>query len=190
MRIILEAVFLYHPARLLAAVGLACLGIAISLMARPVMHYWNTRTVEEWMLYRFILGHLAATSAFLMFAVALLCRRIVQITIGAETESRIATDWINRAFLSRFYWALPALSIACGGALVGKNLFAHVTRGAAYEHWSRFIAMSFFFLLAIIFISARIVAYLLELVGAQLAYLESHTDVDQTQGTAGAYASQ
>jgi glycosyltransferase involved in cell wall biosynthesis len=190
LRIILEAVFLYHPARPLAAIGCACFVIAIALMATPVMHYWKTRTVDEWMLYRFILGHLAGISAFLMFAVALLCRRVVQMTIGAQTGSHASKDWINRAFLSRFYWVLPVSCIACGGALAGANLFAHVASGAAYEHWSRFIAMSFFFLLAIIFICARVVAYLLELVSDQLAYLECHAKVDDSQGATDAYAAQ
>jgi glycosyltransferase involved in cell wall biosynthesis len=173
LHVIFEAVFLYHPARPFAAVGSACLLIAIALMVTPIIHYWNTRTVEEWMLYRFILAHLAAISAFLMFSVALLARRVVQITIGTETGSRAENDWINRIFLSPLYWALPALSLVCGAALAVPNLFAHVTTGAPYEHWSRFIAMSFFFLLAIILTSARAVAYFLDLIREQLAYLDS-----------------
>jgi glycosyltransferase involved in cell wall biosynthesis len=182
LHIIFDAIFLYHPARPFAAVASVCLLIAIALMTTPVIHYWNTRTVEEWMLYRFILGHLAATAAFLMFSVAILARRVVQITIGVETGSRAKNDWINKVFLGRFYWLLPVSSLVCGAALAVPNLFAHMTSGAAYEHWSRFIAMSFFFLLAIVLSSARVVAYLLELVSQQLAYLESSSKVEKPGG--------
>ena len=68
----------------------------------------------------------------------------------------------------------------CGAALAVPNLFAHVTAGARYEHWSRFIAMSFFFLLAIIVSSARVVAYFLDLVRQQLAYLDSPGTVEKS----------
>lgn len=179
LHVIFDAIFLYHPARPFAAVASACLLVAIALMTKPVIHYWNTRTVEEWMLYRFILGHLAATAAFLTFSVAILARRVVQITIGGETGSRAENDWINKVFLGRFYWLLPVSSLVCGAALAVPNLFAHVTTGVRYEHWSRFIAMSLFFLLAIILSSARVVAYFLDLVRQQLAYLDSPARVER-----------
>jgi glycosyltransferase involved in cell wall biosynthesis len=173
---ILEALFLYHPARLFVLAALGCLAVAIVLMAAPVAHYWSTRTVEEWMLYRFILGHLAATSAFLLFSVALLSRRIVQITFGASGRSGISEGWLNKALRSNFYWLLPGVLIALGIALVGPNLFERAIVGAAYEHWSRFLSMSFFFLVAIISIAVRIVVYFLDLVAEQFWYLPPETE--------------
>lgn len=169
--IILETAFLYHPARLLGFAGAACLAIAIALMTAPVGHYLKVRSVEEWMLYRFILGHLAATIAFLMFSAAVLTRRVVQIVIS-ERGTRPA-DWIDRLILSRAYWAAPLLLIICGVLLVGPNLVARATTHEAYEHWSRFISMSFFLLVAVILISTRVLFYFLDLVADQLEYLES-----------------
>jgi glycosyltransferase involved in cell wall biosynthesis len=189
LRIILEAVFLYHPARPFAVTGLVCLAIAIMLMAAPVVHYWKTRTVEEWMLYRFILGHLAASSALLMFSVALLSRRVVQITVGAKAGLRASSGWLYKAFLSPFYWLAPGLLIGCGIALVVPNILARVLSGAAFEHWSRFIAMSFFWLVAVILISARVVAYCLDLIAEQLAYLQSEPKIEKAGRGKGAYAS-
>jgi glycosyltransferase involved in cell wall biosynthesis len=171
--IILETAFLYHPARLLGFAGLASFGLAVGLMAAPVMHYLRARSVDEWMLYRFILGHLAATLACLMFAAALLSRRVVQIAI-ANGSGRRRADWIDRLFLSPGYWAVPLSLILCGAALVGPNLVARATGHQPYEHWSRFLTMSFFFLLAGILISARLLFYFLDLVAAQLQYLRSH----------------
>jgi drug/metabolite transporter (DMT)-like permease len=172
--IILETTFLYHPARLFGFAGLGFLGFATGLMAEPVMHYLKARSVEEWMLYRFILGHLAATLACLMFAGALLTRRVVQIAIS-KGSGRLRADWIDRLFLSPGYWAVPFLLILCGAALVGPNLVARATSHEPYEHWSRFITMSFFFLIAGILISARLLSYFLDLVAEQLYYLRSHT---------------
>jgi hypothetical protein len=39
LRVILEALFLCHPARPFALAGLVCLAIASVLMAAPVAHY-------------------------------------------------------------------------------------------------------------------------------------------------------
>ncbi len=173
---ILEALLLYHPARPFLLAALGCFAVAMALLTAPIAHYWSTRTVQDWMLHRLILGHLAATSAFLMFSVALLSRRIVQITLGA-TRSGASERWLTKAFLSPYYWLLPGLLIALGIALVGPNLFARASTGAAYDHWSRFLFMSFLLLVAFILIAARTVAYFLELVAEQFRYLPGETEL-------------
>ena len=173
LRIIFETAFLYHPARLFGFAGVGSLIVAVALMATPVAHYWSARNVEGWMLYRFILGHLTATIAFLMFSAAILTRRVVQIAISGRS-SHARTDWIDRLILSRIYWAAPLLLILGGALLVGPNLVARATSHQAYEHWSRFITMSFFFLIAAILISTRVLFYFLDLVAEQLDYLRSH----------------
>jgi glycosyltransferase involved in cell wall biosynthesis len=175
---ILQALFLYHPARPFVYAALFFAAIAIVLMATPVVHYVRTRTVYEAMFYRFILGHLAATAAVLLFWVAVLSRRIVQIAFGRSTESDVPKSWTRKVFVSPWYWLLPALLIACGFALVGPNLFAHATTGAEFEYWSRFIAMSFFLLVAVMLIAARFVSYFLDLVSEQLAFLGSDSNTN------------
>lgn len=185
LRIILEALFLYRPARPIALLGFVCAVIAMAIMARPVIHYWNTRTVDEWMIYRFIVGHLAATTAFLMFSLAMVSRRVVQITIGAEYGSVEPQGWLDRAFLSSFFWAVPGLLILIGIALVAPSILTTAAGRPLYEHWSRFIAMSFFFLVAIILLSARLITYFLHLVGEQLSYLRSQTKSEVQRAVAG-----
>ena len=188
--IILETAFLYHPARLLGFAGASCLAVAVGLMAAPVLHYLEVRSVEEWMLYRFILGHLAATIAFLMFSAALLTRRVVQIAISGKSFDRPA-NWIDRLVLSRAYWAAPLVLIVCGVLLVGPNLIARATIHEPYEHWSRFISMSFFFLVAVILISTRVLLYFLDLVAEQLEYLRLQrpsADSDATSNASAAMA--
>jgi glycosyltransferase involved in cell wall biosynthesis len=185
---ILEALFLYHPERAFAFAGAACLAIAMALMARPIAHYLSDRNVEEWMLYQFILGHLAATSAFLMFSVAILSRRVVAIAFGVTASQGRLEQKVENAVRSPFYWLLPAGLVACGIALVGPNLFKHAASGVTYEHWSRFISMSFFFLVAIILIAARVLGYCLDLVSEQLKYLKSDVGLHKSKGKIGAYA--
>jgi len=184
LRIILETLFLYRPARPLAFVGLALGAIAMALMGTPVVHYLTTRTVDEWMLYRFILGHLAATTTCLMFSVAMVSRRVVQITIGAEYSLLGPKGWLDRAFLGPYFWLVPGLLIVCGIALIAPSIATKAAGKGIYEHWSRFITTSFFLLVAIILISARLLTYFLHLVSEQLSYLRPQAKSEEVNAGA------
>lgn len=169
--IIVQTALLYHPARLMGILGIAFLLLAIGLMFAPIVYYGLTHTVQEWMLYRFILGHLAAVASFLLFSAAYLARRIVQIVIEKRTTYP-PHDRVEKVMRSPAYWIGPLLLILAGSALVGSNLIAHAQSHAAYEHWSRFISMSFFLLVALILIVTRWLAYFLDLIAAQLDHLK------------------
>jgi dolichol-phosphate hexosyltransferase len=173
LRIIFEALFLYRPFRPLFCVGAASLVLAVSVMASPVMYYLAHRSVQEWMIYRFIIGHLAATNAFLMFSLAILTRLIVRIAVTGQYGPPSFTP-LENAFLSPFFWLYPSLLLVCGTLLIVPERVGSNTAGFTNEHWSRFIAMSFFYLVAAILISARVAAYFLKLIADQVAY--SHAE--------------
>jgi glycosyltransferase involved in cell wall biosynthesis len=172
LRIILEALFLYRPFRPLFCVGMVSLVLAVVTMASPVMYYLTHRSVQEWMIYRFIIGHLAATNAFLMFSIAILTRLIVRIAVTGQYGPPSFTP-VENAFLSPFFWLYPGLLVVCGTILVVPIRFGSHAGALTNEHWSRFIAMSFFYLVAAILVSARLAAYFLKLVAEQVAYSRS-----------------
>jgi len=60
-----------------------------------------------------------------------------------------------------------------GGWLVLPSLLELVRTGATYEHWSRFIAMTFLYAVAVILIVTRAIDYVLGLIEERLAYLKS-----------------
>jgi len=62
LKAIMDAVFLYRPSRPLAILAIICLAVAVSLMVMPIIHYVQTRTVAEWMIYRFVVSGLAGIS--------------------------------------------------------------------------------------------------------------------------------
>jgi hypothetical protein len=61
-------------------------------------------------------------------------------------------------------------SLAIGGLLVAPSFLELVRTGGTYEHWSRFVAMSFFVEIAFILIVTRTINYSLDLIERQLAY--------------------
>jgi len=164
MRAILDAALLYRPARPLAMLGLAWLGLAVVLMLTPTAYYLEHRSVQEWMIYRFVVSHLAGTLAGLLLCASYLTDRIVAMALNRRGTTRA-----ERLFSGRVVWVVPPVLLLVGGLLVLPSFFELVRTGSTYEHWSRFIAMSFCWVLAAIIGVTKVIEYVLDLLGAQLA---------------------
>jgi hypothetical protein len=173
--VILEAAFLYRPERPLSLLGLACLAAATLLMIEPFFYYLAHRAVAEWMIYRFIVSNLAGVAALLLFSASYVTARIVAMTLqnGAPKRSLIS---ITRDFLhAGYFWTIPVLLMLVGGVLVLPSFLQLVRTGATYEHWSRFIAMSFLFSAAIVLLTTRACDYILDLLESRLDFLRRRT---------------
>jgi glycosyltransferase involved in cell wall biosynthesis len=168
LRVILEAAFLYRPARPLAIVGLLALAVAVAWMLRPIGYYVEHRQVQEWMIYRFLVNHVLGTIAALLLCASYLTAKIVRIARPAGERS--PADIWSRFLASRLFWLVPAICFLGGGALVLASFLELLRTGETYEHWSRFVAMSFFWSIGSIFAVTRIMDYVLDLLAAQLAY--------------------
>ena len=165
VKAILDAALLYRPARPLAILGLLWLAVAVVLMLTPTAHYVQYRSVQEWMIYRFVVSHLAGTLAGLLLCASYLTGRTVAIALNRR--SRNALDWF---FASRLVWAVPLILLVGGGLLVLPSFLELVRTGATYEHWSRFTAMSFCWVLASMIAVTGVIDYVLGLLGTQLAH--------------------
>jgi glycosyltransferase involved in cell wall biosynthesis len=165
LKAILDAALLYRPARPLAILGLLWLAVAIALMLTPTAHYVRYRGVQEWMIYRFVVSHLAGTLAALLLCASYLTGRMVAIALNARSR-----NLLDRFFASRLVWTIPGILLVGGGLLVLPSFLELVRTGATYEHWSRFIAMSFCWVLASIIAVTGVIDYVLGLLGTQLAH--------------------
>jgi glycosyltransferase involved in cell wall biosynthesis len=165
VKAILDAALLYRPARPLAILGLIWLAVAVVLMLTPTAHYVKYRSVEEWMIYRFVVSHLAGTLAALLLCASYLTGRMVAIALTRGRRNLL--DWF---FASWLVWAVPPILVIVGGLLVLPSFLELVRTGATYEHWSRFIAMSFCWVVASIVAVTGVIDYVLGLLGTQLAY--------------------
>lgn len=169
MGIILRTSFLYRPSRPLSFLGVFCSVVATGLMITPMIYYLKNYSVVEWMIYRFVISHLVGTSAFLLFCISYLSRKIVEMTLSQHSENQHP----EMLFLGPFFWLISLSLMFAGGMLVLPSFLQIVITGATYEHWSRFIVMSFLFSVAIILIITRILDYTLELIALRLTYLRS-----------------
>ena len=192
LKVILEAAFLYRPSRPLALLGGLCMILAAGLMSMPTMYYLSHGAITEWMIYRFVVSHLIGTSAGLLFCASYLTNRMVRIALSDESSNSEARGdrsrkLAERLFRGPWFWLVPVLLSSAGVALVIPSFIELVRTGATYEHWSRFIAMSFLCSLALILVVTRVIDYVLELVAERLAYLHSETSVKAYEVAGGSW---
>ena len=170
LRAILDAALLYRPARPLAILGLLWLSLAVALMLMPTAYYLRHHAVQEWMIYRFVVSHLAGTLAGLLLCGSYLAGRMVAISLRegeGKQRNRNPLDWFFSTWLP---WLVPLILLLGGGLLVLPSFLELVRTGSTYEHWSRFIAMSFCWSLASVIAVTAVIDYVLGLLSAQLAY--------------------
>jgi len=169
LRSILDMTFLYEPWRPLGAVAVSSLAVAIALMVTPAIHYIRHGSLEEWMIYRFIVSHLAGTNAVLMLAAAYVTGRIARIALVRKPRPNALEHLLGRPY----FGLIPLVLMLVGGLLVLPSFLQLVRTGSTYEHWSRFIAMSFLFSTALVLFATWAIHYVLELLDDQLKYLRS-----------------
>ncbi|HLG98213.1 MAG TPA: glycosyltransferase family 2 protein [Bryobacteraceae bacterium] len=173
LRVIAEAAFLYRPSRPLGLLGLVFAFTAAALMTMPTLYYLSHRSVTEWMIYRFVVSHLIGTSACLLFCASYTTNRMVKISLSNRGADHSFSDRLEHFFSSRTFWVLPVLLAGAGAWLVVPSFIELVRTGATYEHWSRFIAMSFLCSIALILVVTRGIDYILDLLSQRLEYLEA-----------------
>ena len=177
LKVIFEAAFLYRPERPLSLLALCCTAAAFVMMLGPTVYYIAHRSVAEWMIYRFVVSHLAAIAAAVLWSASYVTARIISITIGNGLQKGSVASGMRSFLSARHFWLAPFTLMVAGGVLVIPSFLELVRTGATYEHWSRFIAMSLCFSLAIILITTRVCDYILGLLEDRLTYLRSREDV-------------
>ena len=91
LRVIVEAAFLYRPARPLNIAGVVLTAISTVLMFPPLVYYLQHGAVLEWMIYRFLVSHLLGTSAALCFCASYLLRQMTEIALSANVSARASS---------------------------------------------------------------------------------------------------
>jgi len=176
LQVILEAAFLYRPSRPLGLLALAFAFLAATIMASPILYYLRNHSVAEWMIYRFLVSELIGVTACLCLSASYLTGRMSSIALAQGLpSSRRDRRWSARLFQAKAFWAVPVAFWLAGGSLVLASFLQLVQIGATYEHWSRYVVMSFCFLVAIILSVTRLTDYSLNLVGGRLEYLKTQS---------------
>jgi len=171
LRVILETAILYKPNRLLSLIGYVFTFLAIALMTFPVINYIKANVIEDWMIYRLIVSNLLAISAVLFFSASFITQRMVSVTVSRGSTRK--ESLVSRIYGSKIIWIVPILGVLLGISLIGDSLYNRFFMGETYEHWSRYVAMSFFVSVAFIVLATKSIENVLRLIASRLSYLQS-----------------
>jgi glycosyltransferase involved in cell wall biosynthesis len=169
LRVILETALLYRPTRPLAILSLLSFAIAAALIIGPLLFYLQHRSVLEWMIYRFVTSDVFAIAGCVCISASSIADRMIRIALFDEVGERPRSR-LESFFSSRWFWLLPAVLVVAGGALVISSFLSLLRTGAIYEHWSRFVVMSFCASSAVILTVTRLLHYTLNLLEERMKY--------------------
>lgn len=184
LRVILVSAFLYQPARPLGMMAMVMFLGAAMLMIQPIIYYLTTYTVAEWMIYRFLVSHLFGVAACMLLCASHLTDRMVSIALTDEIDHRDHKR-LSRFFQSDWFWTVPATLVVTGGLLVAASVLGWLRTGANYEHWSRYVVMTFCFSVAVILSVTRGIETVLSLLADRLRYLSAVFAEQQASPSAG-----
>jgi glycosyltransferase involved in cell wall biosynthesis len=173
LRVILETAMLYRPSKPMGLVATVMLLVTVAMMAGPSIYYLENGRLEEWMIYRFLVGELLSTIAVLIWCVTYLGRKAADIGLSSNPEKDKYHGFWGWVFSRKWLWAVPTALGGIGLSFVWRALMQYFSTGEVTEHWSRFVAMMFFFSAAAIVVVCKIADYCLNLLADRLAYLKA-----------------
>jgi glycosyltransferase involved in cell wall biosynthesis len=145
-RAIIDGVLFFRPARLFLMAAAAALAIAAIISLSPIEYYLQNRSVQEWMIYRFIVAFLFGSIGFLSLSAAAIATRMTDLRLGNPDR----TFWeagIARLFESPFS-AAGVIALGVGAvALLWPGVVEYWSTGGLTMHWSRVIVAAFALLL-------------------------------------------
>jgi glycosyltransferase involved in cell wall biosynthesis len=172
LNIIFKMIFLYQPYKILTFFSILGLLGCLMIMFIPTAYYLHYKRVDEWMIYRFIICDLLGIISWLLLSAAYVTKNIIYITLSNSNINKNKFTFYN-IFKPRAAFIIIFLLLIIGGMLVYKSFMERIMSGITYEHWSRFVAMSFLYSTSFIFIFTLIIDYILILIKERLTYLQS-----------------
>lgn len=156
--VIFDAMLVYRPARLLLVLASLSAVVAVCLMFGPAVSYAQNHSVEEWMIYRFIVSHFLGTVALIGLGTAYVSNQARLLSGVSRSKSRLMT-LAERFIQSGWFWLVPVLCVTTAAALVLPAIVELSRTSHVYEHWSRFVLASFLGLTAIILVVTRVIHF-------------------------------
>ena len=171
--VILKTAFLYRPQIIFNTFSFFTGIISLLIMWMPIVHYMRNYTVEEWMIYRFIVAELFAITALLFFSSSFLLQKTVWLSISSNIKNNVKKGLAVRFFSSNISTILSFASIIIGFSFIWASFTSRIDIGMTNEHWSRYIAFSFFTLIGVIILLTKWGYWILTLIKERLIFIQS-----------------
>ncbi len=143
LRVILSDVLCYRPERLFLLGFGMCLAAGVLLAAYPVEFYLLYRSVEEWMIYRFMVCGLVGSAGYQFLIAAALTDRLAGLGPRRKAGGSFGAALASGFFAGRGVWLLAAMVAALCLALLWPGIVEYLATRHVSLHWSRFMTAVF-----------------------------------------------
>jgi glycosyltransferase involved in cell wall biosynthesis len=171
--VILKTAFLYRPQIIFNTFSFFTGIISLLIMWMPIVHYIQYSSLEDWMIYRFIVAELFAITSLLFFSSSFLLQKTVWLSISSDIKKKLKKGVAVRFFSSNFSTILAFVSITIGFSFIWNSFLSRIHTGVTNEHWSRYIAFSFFTLIGVIILITKWGYWILTLIKERLIFVQS-----------------
>lgn len=142
-RVILHDVLCYRPERLFLMAFVACLVVAVCLAVYPVEYYAANRSVEEWMIYRFLFCGLLGSAGYQLLAGTALAHRMARFGPGRHVSDSFWPVVVSKLFEGWLIVGFVAVVTVVSLALLWPGLAEYLATGEVHMHWSRLVVGTF-----------------------------------------------
>ena len=148
LKVIVEAAVCYRPARPLFIVA-AVQGVAgTAILFGPALFFVEQGRLEEWMIYRVLLGSLLATTIALVLCSAVVAEHISATAFRRPPAPTGLTAALNRLFTAGPRWAGLFVCLVGAVLLAWPGIVEYSSTGHVTMHWSRAVLSSLLLALA------------------------------------------
>jgi glycosyltransferase involved in cell wall biosynthesis len=148
LRAIIEGVLCYRPERIFLIGFTLCLLSSVFLAAYPIEFYWHNSSVEEWMVYRFVVCFFLGSAGLLSLSAAALVHRMKDLGPRRRDGDTFWTAALSKLFSGKRLAVLAAGAVIFSVVLLWPGIAEYINKGQVTLHWSRIIVGSFGLLLA------------------------------------------
>jgi glycosyltransferase involved in cell wall biosynthesis len=173
LKVILTATFLYRPQVIFNSFASLMLILSAGIMLDPIAHYFSTKRVEEWMIYRFITAESLSILSLFMFSSSFILHNTIWLSMTNNLKDVKTKGVIYSFFNSKISTVIALICMVVGISLVWESISTRIITGYTHEHWSRYIGFSFFVLTGSIILITKWINWVLSLVKDKIEYGQS-----------------
>jgi glycosyltransferase involved in cell wall biosynthesis len=149
LRSIVDAVLVFAPTRMFNLAFLGCTVLLLILAVSPVEHFVRNGEIEDWMIYRLMVCLLLATGGFTLLCTGVVADDLLFLTNQTGYRRRFANQLLKHWLAGKWLLLLTVLFTLGGFWCVAPGLWEYLQTSHVTMHWSRVVAGTLCFLLAL-----------------------------------------
>ena len=143
LKVIGEGVLCYRPEKVFLAGFSFCVLFILLLAAYPAEYYFQHRSLEEWMIYRFVVCQLVGSFGIMLLLASALTNRMAYLSSRREESVGFWSSVVASLFTGKPLAVIVGLFTLLGIGFLWPGIVEFVSTGTITLHWSRLIAGAF-----------------------------------------------